>query len=49
MSGYIHQVIAGLDADATDDFAFIEKPFTGETLRQAVRSALDVTASQTGG
>jgi PAS domain S-box-containing protein len=48
MSGYIHQVIAGLDADTTDDFAFIEKPFTGETLRQAVRSALDVTAGQSG-
>jgi PAS domain S-box-containing protein len=49
MSGYIHQVIAGVDADATDEFAFIEKPFTGETLRQAVRSALDAGESEHAG
>jgi signal transduction histidine kinase len=48
MSGYIHQVISGLDSETSDDFAFIEKPFTGEALRQAVRSVLDVTATQAG-
>jgi PAS domain S-box-containing protein len=47
MSGYIHQDASGLGDDG-NDFAFVEKPFTGETLRQAVRSVLDDPAGRPG-
>jgi two-component system cell cycle sensor histidine kinase/response regulator CckA len=41
MSGYIHQVVGGLDTPHIDQLDFIEKPFTADGLLTGVRAALD--------
>jgi PAS domain S-box-containing protein len=42
MSGYSHQMLARREV-AEHDVAFVEKPFTSETLLAGVRAALDAT------
>jgi PAS domain S-box-containing protein len=44
MSGYIHQVVGGLDPAHAADLQRVEKPFTADSLLTGVRAALDMPA-----
>ena len=48
MSGYVHQVVAGMEDEQADAFSFVEKPFTGDTLLSAIRLALDASPAGAG-